>query len=155
MTPIVDSGVPPSTLTGGCCGALADACATAGVDLANPSARTMAAAGVPGGETHNPVDLVSNAKGPEGTEEVLARGPTVLEADPSVTAVVYADSTPLPLDEVADVLIARHSAKSTRSWSPRTVRRACSPSTRRPPSPPCGRRTPAHPHTHLNEESHV
>ncbi|MFQ3561845.1 acetate--CoA ligase family protein [Streptomyces gramineus] len=106
------TAVGAASLSGGSCGAFADACATAGVDLASPSAATMTAAGVPGGETHNPVDLVSNAMGPEVTEEVLARGLTALEADPSVAAVVYADSTLLPVDEVADVLIARHTART-------------------------------------------
>lgn len=102
------TGVGVASLSGGCCGVFADSCASANVPLAQLAPETIELAGLAAGSSANPVDLVTNAVGPEVTEEVLTRGLTALEADPGVTAVVYADSTLLPIDEVADTLLERH-----------------------------------------------
>jgi acyl-CoA synthetase (NDP forming) len=97
-----------ASLSGGCCGAFADACEAEGLQLARLVPETIAAAGLPAGQLGNPLDLVSNAVGPEVTEQVLAQGLHALEADAEVGAVVYADSILLPIDAVADTLIQRH-----------------------------------------------
>lgn len=101
-------GLGVASLSGGCCGSFADACAGEGAPLATLSRATLAVAGVPADASTNPLDLVSNAVGPEVTEEVLTAGLTALEGDADVAAVVYADSTLLPVNEVADTLISRH-----------------------------------------------
>jgi acyl-CoA synthetase (NDP forming) len=97
-----------ASLSGGCCGAFADAAEAEGVQLAHLAPETIVAAGLPAGQLGNPLDLVSNAVGPEVTEQVLTQGLNALEEDRAVGAVVYADSILLPINEVADTLIQRH-----------------------------------------------
>jgi acyl-CoA synthetase (NDP forming) len=107
-------GVGAVSLSGGSCVAFADACDVVGVRLSTLASETVLAVAGSKDPAHlaNPVDLVSNAVGPEVTEEVLTRGLRIVEADPSVAAVVYADSLLLPIDEVADTLIEHHHARS-------------------------------------------
>lgn len=102
------SGLGVASLSGGCCGAFADACAAEHAPLAALAPETVVAAGISSGTPGNPLDLVSNAVGTEGTEAVLMQGLIALENDAEVAIVVYADSTLLPIEEVADTLIERH-----------------------------------------------
>lgn len=107
----VGGGVGVASLSGGCCGAFADASAVESLQLATLTSETFRATGIPADGSRNPLDLVTNAVGPEVTEQVLTQGLTALENDPAVAAVVYADSMLLPIDEVADTLIERHTAR--------------------------------------------